>query len=246
MDTAHWSQETLPGGTALFASPQHPFGTDSFLLAHFARPHRQDMACDLGAGCGIIGALLLEQPFAPRRVDALELQPAAVALMARTVAHNGLGDRLRPVLGDLRRLEGTLPREQYQLVVCNPPYFPRGTGLTAPDPARLAARHEGEESCTLEEVCAAAAWLLQYGGTFCLCHRPQRLVDLLGTLRAQGLEPKRLRTVQQRAGKAPWLILVEAKKGGAPSLQLEAPLIMEEADGALTPEGREIYQKANP
>ena len=90
-------------------------------------------------------------------------------------------------------------------------------------------------------MCNAAAWLLQYGGRFCLCQRPERLTDVLLAMRQAGLEPKRLRWVQQRPEKAPWLFLVEGKAGARPGLTVEPPLIVESADGSYTDEMKRIY-----
>ena len=97
-------------------------------------------------------------------------------------------------------------------------------------------------SCTTGEVCNAAAWLLQYGGHFCLCQRPERLTDVLLAMRQAGLEPKRLRWVQQRPEKAPWLFLVEGKAGAKPGLTVEPPLIVESADGSYSDEMKMIYR----
>ena len=57
------------------------------------------------------------------------------------------------------------------------------------------------------------------------CHRPEYLADRLAELRAGGLEPKRLRFVQQRADSAPWLFLSEARKGGHPGLSVLPVLV---------------------
>lgn len=89
---------------------------------------------------------------------------------------------------------------------------------------------------------AAAARLLKFGGRFCLCQRPERLCDVLTLLRQQGLEPKRVRFVQQRPGSAPWLFLCEGKKGAKPFLQVEAPLLIEGEDG-FSEELLKIYGK---
>ena len=93
----------------------------------------------------------------------------------------------------------------------------------------------------MEDVCRAAAYLLRWGGSFCLVHKPERLVDLLCALRGNGLEPKRLRFVCKRAGAAPSLVLVEARRGGRPGLTMEAPLILQTADGAAAAEVDAIY-----
>jgi len=100
------------------------------------------------------------------------------------------------------------------------------------------ARHE--TLCTLDEVCACAARLLRFGGRFCLCQLPERLVDVLGAMRANKIEPKRVRFVQQRADSAPWLFLVEGKRGAKPFLTIDPPLILRE-NGGISAEMQRIY-----
>ena len=78
-----------------------------------------------------------------------------------------------------------------------------------------------ERQQTLEELCAAAGRLTKNGGRFALCHRPERLTDVLCALRAHNLEPKRLRLVSHRPGYPPSLLLVEAVRQGRPGLSIE-------------------------
>ena len=59
---------------------------------------------------------------------------------------------------------------------------------------------------------------------------PERLADLLFSLRAHGTEPKRLRFVHTRAEAAPSLVLVEGKRGGASGLVIEPPLVVGSAE----------------
>ena len=86
------------------------------------------------------------------------------------------------------------------------------------------------ESSALADVCAAAARVLRWGGRFALVHRPERLSDLFCTLRAHGLEPKRLRFVASSAENAPSLALVEARRGGKAGLSVEPMLFIGSAD----------------
>ncbi len=236
------SFETLSGGTRIFVSRDHKFGTDAFLLARFAAPKPADRVCDLGSGCGIIPLIWLDRNPRLPSVHALELQSQGVELMELSRKENGLENRFFPYEGDLRRLEDLktqLPAAGFSLVTCNPPYKAAGSGVPCPGQARLTARHE--VSCTLEEVCRAAARLLRFGGRFCLCHRPERLTDVLCALRQAGLEPKRLRLVQQREGAAPWLLLAEGRKGSKPFLRVEPPLTVENPGGGFSREMQEIY-----
>ena len=131
------------------------------------------------------------------------------------------------------------PTGSFDLAVCNPPYYPPASGALSADEVRRTAR--AETDCTLEDVCRAASWLLRWGGSFCLVHKPERLTDLLCALRANGLEPKRLRFVCKTAADAPSLVLAEARRGGKPGLTIEAPLILQNSDGTPTPEVDAIY-----
>ena len=106
-----------------------------------------------------------------------------------------------------------LPAGGFDLVISNPPYFPVGSGKSG-GPAR------SEEFCSLAELCAAAGQLVKNGGRFALCHRPERLVDVLCALRSRGLEPKRLKLVSHSPDRPPALALVEAVRQGRPGLTI--------------------------
>ena len=58
-----------------------------------------------------------------------------------------------------------------------------------------------------------------------------------------GLEPKRLRLVQHTAGSPPSLILIEGRRGGRPSLKIQAPLLLTDENGGESREIRRIYHR---
>lgn len=217
--------EPLGGGISVLVSGEHGFAQDALLLAAFARPRAGERVCDLGTGCGIL-PLLWCRDTACGHVDAVELAPQAASMAARSVERAALTQRVKIHCADMRRLQGLLPGGAYDRVACNPPYFAAGSGAVSQSSAARTARHEGD-GAALDDVVAAAARLLRNGGRFCLCYRPERLCDLVQTLRGGGLEPKRLQTVQQRAGDAPWLLLCEARRQGRPGLVWEPPLILQ-------------------
>ena len=213
-----------------------PPTTDTFLLGAFPALRPGMEVCDLGAGSGLLGLLLLSRE-PELRLHNVELNPAALALAERTAAENGL--EVEQHLADLRRLEGILPAGRFDLVVSNPPYFAVGSGALAQLPARTAAR--ADETCTLVELCRAAARLLRWGGRFALVFRPERLVDLLTELHVDGLEPKRLRMVCHQPGHSPSMVLVEARRGGKSGLQVDPALFLRREDGGETEEIQKIY-----
>lgn len=231
--------EPLGNGRRILVSRSHGFGTDAFLLASFASPGKKENAVDLGTGCGIIPTLWLGAE-SVRTVLGIEISSEACGLAKRTIATNNDSLRFEVLCMDMRRLEGSdVDRERFDLVTCNPPYFTGESGYVSPDPERARARTDGD--CTLEDVCAAARYLLRWGGRLCMCCRPERLCDLFCAMRAAGIEPKKLRLCQQRPDKGPWLALVEGRRGGHPTLDIQAPLIMLDENGQSSAEVEAIY-----
>ena len=231
----------LWAGGPVFAQAEHfRLNTDCVLLADFIDLHTARRGIDLGCASGAAALLMLCRT-EKLHVTGLELVPEAAALAAENKERNALGDRSRILCGDIRDHRALFTAGAFDAAVANPPYFPVGSGYLSPDSRRAAAR--GETSCTLEDVCAAAAYLLRTGGSFAMVYKPERLTDALCTLRAYGLEPKRLRFVCHRADSAPNLVLIEARRGGKPGLKAEPCLVLQNPDGTDSAEVRRIYHK---
>lgn len=242
------AREALCGGTAVFVSDAHRFGTDAMLLSHFCRVHRAERTADLGSGCGIIP---LRWHDAGHRGPALavELQPEAAALLQRGLKEPNprTGEvpaaHITALCADLRTVDWkSFPDAgRFDAVSCNPPYFTGG--FISQKPGRAAARHQ--ITCTTADVARTAALLLRDGGRLCLCGRPAALGQTMADCVNAGLQPKRLRLVRQRADakSLPWLFLLDCRKAGGVGLEMLPDLIMENAEGGFSDEVLEIYGK---
>lgn len=179
-----------------------PLGEDALRLGEFATVRPRWRVCDLGTGSGIL-LVLLAQRESTLALTGVEIDP----LSARTARENLIS---RQLCGEIfcESIETVKMPGQFDLVISNPPYFPKNSGK-GESPFRM------EQSAGLADFCAAAGGLLRNGGRFALCHRPERLADLFAALRASGLEPKRMKLV------SPKLVLLESVKQGRPGLHVE-------------------------
>lgn len=216
------------------------FSLDAVLLAHFVHVRPRDRVIDLGTGSGIIPLLLTRRlRHGPREIVALELQEQIAERARRTVQGNGLEDRIRVLQGDLRHAVQRFGAGRFDVVTCNPPYRPVGSGDASLREAIRIARHE--VACTLYDVVSQSAQLVKSGGKVALVHRPDRLADLMYEMRQHRLEPKRMRLVYPRKNTPPNILLLEAIKDGGKELRIDPPLIVHEEDGRYSEEVYRLY-----
>lgn len=233
-----YTYERLSDKVYIATSSEHTFGTDAVLLSNFAKPKNRDTALDMGTGCGIIPLLWLRnEGVSP--VHCLDIQENAFLQVKASIEHNGLENRLIPHLCDLREIKGKFAAGSFSLVTMNPPYKPINTGIESLSESARIARHE--VCCNIEDAVKAASYLLKFGGRFCMCHRPERLVDAMNLMRKYKLEPKRLRFVVDKAGEEPFLFLIEGKKNSKPFLRVEPTLVIKEESSRFTDEMINIY-----
>lgn len=227
--------EVLWNGVTMEDGP-FPLGTDSVACAWFANFPKGSRICDLGCGSGAISLMLLaDDPTA--NVTGVELMPEAVQIAKHNAAANGLDFTV--MQGDIRTITQYLPAGSMDCVISNPPYFAVGSGFAAKG---LLAQARSEETCNLSQLCDAAKWLLKTGGRFVVVHRPERLADLIWSLRQAQLEPKRLRFVRHRPSSPVSLVLMESRKGGRSGLHYEQDLILYDDQGE-TEEYRKMYHR---
>ena len=204
------------------------FGTDSYLLAAFARAVPSGRAAELGCGTGVVSMLCAEKgKYA--RITAAEIQEKYADLALRNVNLNGLTEKITVVRADVRDLTETDTGGPCDAVFANPPYMKAGAGKENDEKEMTVARREVFGGA--EDFCAAAARLLKYGGSFSVVYRPERTADLLCAMRGTGIEPKKMVTVYPYHNAPPCLILVEGRRGGAAGMAVSRPLVIYEEHG---------------
>lgn len=216
------------------------FGIDAVLLSFFAAAEirANDKVIDLGTGTGII-PLLLETSSRASHFTALEVQPESAEMAGRSVVANGLEEKIKVVEGNLTDVSTMFQKHSFDAVTTNPPYMINEHGRQNGNDAKTIARHE--ILCDLEDVIAAADYLLKPHGKFFMIHRPFRLPEIFTSMNRHGIEPKRLQLIQPAEGKEANIVMIEGRKNANPRLKLEPTLNVYESVGEYSDDVKKIY-----
>ncbi len=214
------------------------FGMDAVLLSGFASVKEGGAVLDIGPGTAII-PILLGAKTAGRHVTGLEIQEESADMARRSVAMNGLSERIDIITGDIKEAGSIFDAASFDVITTNPPYMIGSHGLKSQDESKAIARHE--ICCTLRDVVREGSRLLKTGGRFYMVHRPFRLVEIFSVLTEYKLEPKRMQLVYPYADQEPNMVLIEACRGGRSRITIEKPLIVYQEQGRYTDEIYDIY-----
>jgi tRNA1(Val) A37 N6-methylase TrmN6 len=214
------------------------FGVDAVLLANFARVKRGMSVIDLCTGTGIVPFVLAGKTEASH-ITGVEIQSEMVEMANRSTQYNKLESRLEFINGDLKDLKLLKSLPKANVLTVNPPYKLQNSGIINPSDKNAIARHE--ICCTLEDVIIACRALLKDNGRMYMVHRPDRLADILCTMRKHKIEPKTIRMIHPNTKKAPNIVLVEGQRDGGAFLKWEPPLYVYNDDGGYTEEIERIY-----
>lgn len=231
--------ELLNGRLRVFQKKKgYRFSVDAVLLAHFISLKAKSKVIDLGTGSGII-PLLLATRFPHVSWTGLEIQDGLAALAAKSVALNGLPDRISIVQGDARKIKNLFPAHSFDAVTFNPPYRKINSGRVNHDQERAIARHEITGS--LKDFLQAARYLLKPAGKVFTVYPAKRLVELVSCFRAASIEPKKMQFVFSDVQSGAAFVLAEGRIGSREELKIEPSLFIYDEDKKYTKQMNDIF-----
>lgn len=214
------------------------FGVDAVLLANFSKVKKNATVIDLCSGTGII-PFIIKGKSQCGVIKGVEIQGEFAEMANRTAMYNNFSDQVKFIEGDLKDKELLKSLGRVDIVTVNPPYKVYSSGILNDSDKNAIARHE--VCCTLEDVIIAARTLLKDNGKFFMVHRPDRIVDIFTLMRKYKIEPKRIRFIHPKPGKAPNILLVEGQRDGGTFLKIEDPLYVHMEDDSYSEEIKAMY-----
>lgn len=205
-------------------------GTDGAVLGAWATVNRARRILDIGTGTGVL-ALMAAQRNTLARIDAVEIDEAAAAQAADNAAASPWSDRVRVHWMDARRLSASEP---YDLVICNPPYYPGE--MSAADPSASVAKHGAE--LKLDELMTTVHRLLAADGRFSVILPANREPDILDLAGRVGLFVVRRGALHYLGGRPNKRVLLEFSRHQAEPE--DDTITVEHAPGSFTEQYRSL------
>lgn len=204
------------------------FTSDSVLLSKFVKGKKGDVVADFCAGSGIVGLHFMCLNTHISSVTLYEMQPVLSDMSARTIQYNNFA-KAAAVCARVQDI-GAEYNGRYSLVLCNPPYERGGFENISYEKAIC----RKEITITLAEILDVAARVLKFGGRLAIINRADRVAELVYGLKSRSLEPKRMQFVCGRQGGKPYLVMVEAAKGGREGVEVLPIAVNEGTAGGTT------------
>lgn len=214
------------------------FGVDAVLLANYTVVRKKENIIDLCSGTGIVPFILAGKTDA-NHITGIEIIHDMVEMADRSVKYNKMDGKIEFIQRDLKDVSFLKTLEKTDIVTVNPPYKLKNSGIVNNNENNAIARHE--ICCTLEDVIIAAKVVLKSNGRLFMIHRPERLADILCTMRKYKIEPKCIRMVHSNYEKPPSMVLIEGLNNGGVFLKWDAPLYIYNIDGEYSSEINKMY-----
>ena len=214
------------------------FSLDSVLLPNFITINKNiNKILDIGTGNAPIPLILSTKTKA--HITEVEIQKDVAQMAQESVKINNLEKQITIINDDIKK--NKFEAESFDIITCNPPYFEvKDQSKFNKNDYKTIARHE--INLTLDELLKIARKILKNNGIIGIVHRPERLLDILITMRKYNIEPKKIRFVYPKKEKEANILLIEGKKNGNKGLKILTPLYSHNADGTYTEEIKKYFE----
>ena len=213
------------------------FSLDSVLLPNFITINKNiNKILDIGTGNGPIPLILSTKTKA--HITGIEIQKEVSQMAKESVRLNKLENQITIINEDIKK--DIFENETFDVITCNPPYFEvKDESKFNKNDYKTIARHE--INLNLDELFKIAKKILKNNGVIGLVHRPERLLDIIITMKKYNIEPKKIRFIYPKKDKESNILLIEGKKNGNKGLKILPPLYSHNEDGTYTEQIKKYF-----
>lgn len=213
-------------------------GTDSVLLGSWADVLNRKRILDIGAGSGLIALMLAQRSSTGAIIDGVEINRQAFEQACENVVGSPWPQKIRLTHSSIQNFETEF---NYDLIVCNPPYFIRS--LKPIDLNRAQSRHATD--LTYADLISSAKRLISPSGILSLVLPIREAAEFSKEAGRRGFFRNRKCPVRTKSGKQIDRVLMEFSLG-SPGLNEVEELTIQNEKGEWTKSYLELVSPFYP
>ena len=216
------------------------FSLDSVLLPNFVTLNK-NIKNILDIGCGNAPIPLILSTKTSALITGVEIQKDVYDLAVKSVKINNLENQINIINADINELYNKFETESFDVITCNPPFFKvsEQSNLNKSD-YKTIARHEVK--LNLDDIFKISKKLLKNNGYVAIVHRPERLLDILESMKKYNIEPKKIQFIYPKTNMEANILLVEGKKNGNKGLKILPPIYTHLENGEYTEQIKKYFE----
>ena len=216
------------------------FSLDSVLLPNFVTLNKK-IKNILDIGCGNLPISLILTTKTNAKITAVEIQKDVYEIAKKNLELNAKEDQIEIINDDIRNLYENIETEKFDVIVCNPPFFKvsENSHLNKND-YKTIARHE--VTLNLNDIFKISKKLLKNNGVVSIVHRPERLLDIIESMKQNNITLKKIQFIYPKKDKESNILLIEGTKNGNPGVKILPPLFVHNEDGSYTEEVEKYFE----
>ena len=217
------------------------FSLDSVLLPNFVTLNK-NIKNILDIGCGNAPIPLILSTKTSALITGVEIQKDVYDLAVKSVKINNLENQINIINADINELYNKFETESFDVITCNPPFFKvsEQSNLNKSD-YKTIARHEVK--LNLDDIFKISKKLLKNNGYIAIVHRPERLLDILESMKKYNIEPKKIQFIYPKTNMEANILLVEGKKNGKKGLKVLNPIYTHLDNGEYTEQIKKYFEE---
>lgn len=217
------------------------FSLDSVLLPNFVTLNK-NIKNILDIGCGNAPIPLILSTKTNALITGVEIQKDVYSLAVKSVKINNLENQINIINADINELYNKFETESFDVITCNPPFFKvsEQSNLNKSD-YKTIARHEVK--LNLDDIFKISKKLLKNNGYVAIVHRPERLLDILESMKKYNIEPKKIQFIYPKTNMEANILLVEGKKNGNKGLKILPPIYTHLENGEYTEQIKKYFEE---
>ena len=208
------------------------FSLDSVLLPNFITINKNyNKILDIGCGNAPIPLILSRKTDA--KIVGIEIQEDVYKLAKKTIELNKLEKQITIINDNVNNYYLNEKTDTYDAITCNPPYFKSDeNSIKNKTVYKTIARHE--QDLTLDQIFKISRKLLKNNGVVAIVNRPERLIEIIESMKSNNIEPKKIQFVYPKKDKEANILLIEGRKNGNPGMKILPPIYAHKDNGDYT------------